>query len=123
MQSFFPTDLAELVSLVSAQQSTLFSQQSDLKQFEAETSFLEFNHFYSSAAPQDSQIDLVLSEVRRLEDVAKRNEEELGVLGGSSGGSAAARDGEDVIKNEISQLRLRLAGTDQELQKTNVTLR
>jgi hypothetical protein len=72
----------------------------------------------------ETQIDLVLSEVKRLEEVAQRNEDELGVLcvlegpGGGGGGK------DDVlIKSEISQLKQRLAGTDHELQKTNHTLR
>ncbi len=76
----------------------------------------------------DSQIELVMSEVRRLEEVAHRNEEELGrhqqqLTAVSTAGSNSSSGTDEVIKSEISQLRQRLAGTDQELHKTNVTLR
>ena len=93
----------------------------------------------------DGQIELVLSEVRRLEEVAQRNDDELGslsldgrmqqmqlataaaatpvtttVAAASAGGHGDADS--VLIKSEISQLRQRLAGTDQELHKTNLTL-
>ena len=61
---------------------------------------------------------MVLAEARRLEEVAHRNEDELRLL-------AIERGDEDDpnIRAEIMQLKQRLAGTDQELQKTNQTLR
>ena len=65
-----------------------------------------------------SQLEMVLAEARRLEEVAHRNEDELRLL-------AIERGDEDDpnIRAEIMQLKQRLAGTDQELQKTNQTLR
>ncbi len=123
-------------------------------QFDAETSYLEngqlpLQHHYfpavgtggpqaSAAAPaasaaaappsSDSQIELVLSEVRRLEEVAQRNDDELGSLKEHHHHQQQQQlqqltSDDMVIKSEISQLRQRLAGTDQELQKTNMTLR
>lgn len=80
----------------------------------------------------EGQIDLVLSEVRRLEEVAQRNEDELHVLsvdgnhqliGGGKKLMSNSKDDENLIKSELSHLKQRLAGTDQELQKTNYTLR
>ncbi len=83
-----------------------------------------------------NQIDAVLSEVRRLEEVAHRNDEELSALSAVNGGGGARQQphphqegvggkgtDDDSIQSEISQLKARLAGTDQELQKTNSTLR
>ena len=49
-----------------------------------------------------------------------RNEGELGALGQAS---RYSHDDTGLIQGEISELRQRLAGTDQELQKTNHTLR
>ncbi len=74
------------------------------------------------AAADGSQIELVLSEVRRLEEVAHRNDEELQDHQHQQQMQQLSSD-DMVIKSEISQLRQRLAGTDQELQKTNMTLR
>jgi hypothetical protein len=176
-----PTDLAELVSLVSAQQSTMYSQQAEIKtvsrrvnlvnkkriiktlfscnhfQCDAESNYLEQQYFTNSqqhlppttstsslpggglvyhhhqqpgggGGQPPNQIEVVLSEVRRLEDVAHRNEEELTVLSSENrhsrlqqGDHQMAQD--DCIQSEISQLKARLVGTDQELQKTNSTLR
>jgi len=174
-----PTDLAELVSLVSAQQSTLYSQQAEIKQCDAESSYLEQQYFNSQQQqhlpptgsstsslpgggvvyhpapgpgpggpggpggngqqPGGNQIDVVLSEVRRLEEVAQRNDEELSSLSvdgkpvllpsthpdtGSVNFTPGNSDNDSsAIQSEISALRARLAGTDQELQKTNSTLR
>ena len=81
-----------------------------------------------------SQLEMVLAEARRLEEVAHRNEDELRLLAmeqnrGQSGGNGlhGGQDQLDVedpnIRAEIMQLKQRLAGTDQELQKTNRTLR
>ena len=62
---------------------------------------------------------MVLAEARRLEEVAHRNEDELRLLA-----MERYEDQEDPnIRAEIMQLKHRLAGTDQELQKTNQTLR
>lgn len=159
-----PSDLHELMNLVSAQQSTLYSQQAEIKQCDAETTYLE-NFYQQQQHPAQSsstsnlrnplaiqngtslpssmssgslyqqsegQIDLVLSEVRRLEEVAQRNEDELHVLsvdgnhqliGGGKKLMSNSKDDENLIKSELSHLKQRLAGTDQELQKTNYTLR
>ena len=83
-----------------------------------------------------SQLEMVLAEARRLEEVAHRNEDELRLLameqnrGQSGGGGNGLHGGQDQldvedpnIRAEIMQLKQRLAGTDQELQKTNHTLR
>ena len=91
-------------------------------QCDAESNYLEqtttSNVAPSNATPEEKQIELVMSEVRRLEEVALRNEDELGAL------SQASRLTDDVvIQGEISELRQRLVGTDHELQKTNSTLR
>ena len=76
-----PTDLAELVSLVSAQQSTLYSQQAEIKHCDDESNYLEQQpqqqqqqqqHQQQQQIENEKQIELVLSEVRRLEEVALR---------------------------------------------------
>ena len=79
------------------------------------------------------QLELVLSEVRRLEEVAQQNDNELMVLGSDAGGKKMAGNSnhrvksptmeDEVIFSEISHLKQRLAGTDKELYKTNSTLK
>jgi hypothetical protein len=62
-----------------------------------------------------SQLEAVIAEVRRLEEAANLNENELADMdthGGTSG-----------IRTELDQLKHRLEMTDLELQKTNATLR
>jgi hypothetical protein len=70
---------------------------------------------------------MVLAEARRLEEVAHRNEDELKLLALEQRGSGGHQDQQDVedpnIRAEIMQLKQRMLGTDQELQKTNHTLR
>ena len=70
---------------------------------------------------------MVLAEARRLEEVAHRNEDELKLLASEQRGSGGHQDQQDVedpnIRAEIMQLKQRMLGTDQELQKTNHTLR
>jgi len=68
---------------------------------------------------------MVLNEVRRLEEAALRNDEELRQMSlEQQQQSIPIQDSDDIeIRNEISQLKLRLSGTDQELQRTNHTLR
>lgn len=81
---------------------------------------------YSSAQPQPgSQLEMVLAEARRLEEVAHRNEDELRLLAleQRSNPSSVIDEEDPNIRAEIMQLKHRLAGTDQELQKTNQTLR
>ena len=74
-----------------------------------------------------SQLEMVLAEARRLEEVAHRNEDELKLLALEQRGSGGHQDQQDVedpnIRAEIMQLKQRMLGTDQELQKTNHTLR
>jgi len=74
-----------------------------------------------------SQLEMVLAEARRLEEVAHRNEDELKLLALEQRGSGGHQDQLDVedpnIRAEIMQLKQRMLGTDQELQKTNHTLR
>ena len=72
-----------------------------------------------------SQLEMVLAEARRLEEVAHRNEDELRLLAMEQRGSNSILEQEEDpnIRAEIMQLKQRLAGTDQELQKTNHTLR
>jgi len=117
----------------------LQSQHAEIKQCDAEVNFLEGHvglpqyalqqqpqqqqQQQQQQAPQQppqpgSQLEMVLAEARRLEEVAHRNEDELRLL-------AIERGDEDDpnIRAEIMQLKQRLAGTDQELQKTNQTLR
>lgn len=89
--------------------------------------------YAATAQPQPgSQLEMVLAEARRLEEVAHRNEDELRLLAmeqrstynPSASNATAIVDEEDPnIRAEIMQLKHRLAGTDQELQKTNQTLR
>jgi len=166
-QSYQPTDYSELMNLVSVQQTTLQSQQAEIKQCDAEVNFLEGQVGLPNSSSQQasnsryvpqqqqpqppqpgSQLEMVLAEARRLEEVAYRNEDELRQLAmeqsrGNNGphqassaalalvtGAGAAAgllpvDHEDDpnIRTEIMQLKHRLAGTDQELQKTNQTLR
>lgn len=73
----------------------------------------------------NSQLELVLNEVRRLEEAALLNDEELRQMSLEQQQLMGAHESnEDVeIRIEISQLKQRLAGTDQELQRTNHTLR
>lgn len=143
IQGTTPTDYAELVNLVSAQQTTLHSQHAEIKQCDAEVNYLEnqvdlphpANNGQQQPGPSQmemvapqagSQLDMVLAEVRRLEDSAQRNDDELRQLAAERnlladfGGHSEEDPG---IRSEIHQLRQRLAGTDQELQKTNHTLR
>jgi len=80
-----------------------------------------------------SQMDLVLSEVRRLEEVMARNDDELKFLNSeraqmdqqqaASMHQQQAEQEDTNIRSEIMQLKKRLAGTDVELQRTNTTLR
>ena len=77
-----------------------------------------------------SQLEMVLAEARRLEEAAHRNEDELRQLvleqqRGATGAGVVPADMEEDpnLRAEIMQLKQRLAGTDQELQKTNQTLR
>ena len=90
-------------------------------QCDAEVNFLEGHVGLPQYTPQPqpgSQLEMVLVEARRLEEVAHRNEDELRLLALERG------DEEDPnIRAEIMQLKQRLVGTDQELQKTNQTLR
>lgn len=149
-----PTDYNELMNLVSAQQATLQSQQSEIRQFESEVAYLESVGTPSSSnsssnvglppppssVPKEnlppgnnSQLELVLNEVRRLEEAAMRNDDELRQMALEQQQHQRHLDQlmqmsptecDDVeIRNEISLLKQRLAGTDQELQRTNHTLR
>ena len=78
-------------------------------------------------------MDLVLSEVRRLEEVMARNDDELKFLNSeraqmdqqqaASMHQQQAEQEDTNIRSEIMQLKKRLAGTDVELQRTNTTLR
>lgn len=76
-----------------------------------------------------SQLEMVLAEARRLEEIAHGNEDELRLLAMEQRGPTPANltenfESEDPnIRAEILQLKQRLAGTDTELQKTNQTLR
>jgi len=72
--------------------------------------------FYSSGGVDylPSQLEAVLAEVRRLEESACRNEEELSTI------SSQENSG---IRGELDHLKHRLEMTDLELQKTNATLR
>lgn len=140
-----PTDMTELLNLVTAQQSTLQAQQADIRQFEAEEAGFSTHGESSvdtgapthpggaaavaavatsvvpSAAPAGSQMDLVLSEVRRLEELSQRNDDELKFL--NSERAQMESEADTNIRSEIMQLKQRLAGTDVELQRTNTTLR
>ncbi|CAB4062697.1 RASSF7_8 [Lepeophtheirus salmonis] len=130
-------EIQDLYNLISAQQSAIHSQQTELKKYDSEVGYLE-GHGYSSSStmlpdPLTPSLDVVVSEVRRLEEVSQRNENELCHLGLDAGGNASNTNSaggapslfkEDAaIRDEISQLKQRLAGTDQELQKTNATLK
>ena len=72
---------------------------------------------------------MVLAEARRLEEAAHRNEDELRQLvleqrGNQTPSENLLESSEDPnLRAEIMQLKHRLAGTDQELHKTNLTLR
>ena len=66
-------------------------------------------------------MDLVLSEVRRLEELSQRNDDELKFL--NSERAQMESEADTNIRSEIMQLKQRLAGTDVELQRTNTTLR
>ena len=71
-------------------------------------------------------MDAVLTEVKRLEEVAGRNDRELNHLGSPVGGGGGAGGGPGEggeIRSELDQLKHRLDSTDSELQKTNMTLR
>merc|ERR1719468_860900 len=128
------------MNLVSAQQSTLQSQQQEITQCDVETNFLEgqiglpsqpnVRGFAPQPQPQmqpqpGSQLEMVLAEARRLEEIAHGNEDELRLLAMEQRGPTPANltenfESEDPnIRAEILQLKQRLAGTDTELQKTS----
>jgi len=111
------SDYGDLMSLVQAQQTRLQSQQAEIKHCENE---LKYWDGVGPGRPTDpgSQLEAVLGEVRRLEEAATRNEEELERSGlGPEGGQGPG------IRGELDQLKHRLEMTDIELQKTNTTLR
>ena len=121
----------------------MFSSWSSLLQCDAEVNFLEgqiglppsssaasTNPSSRSYVQPGSQLEMVLAEARRLEEAAHRNEDELRQLvleqqRGATGAGVVPADMEEDpnLRAEIMQLKQRLAGTDQELQKTNQTLR
>lgn len=102
------------MSLVQAQQTRLQSQQAEIKHCENE---LKYWDGVGPGRPTEAspQLEAVLGEVRRLEEAATRNEEELEREAGPGGGPG--------IRGELDQLKHRLEMTDIELQKTNTTLR
>jgi len=109
------------MSLVQAQQTRLQSQQAEIKHCDNELKYWDGATGASGPGrpPTDvlpSQLEAVISEVRRLEEAASKNEEELTVImdDRAPGGG---------IRGELDQLKHRLEMTDIELQKTNTTLR
>ena len=81
-----------------------------------------------------SQLEAVLGEVRRLEEAATRNEEELEREAGPGPGGPGIRGELDQLKHRLGEIRVTAGGTsvltivvaemtDIELQKTNTTLR
>jgi len=109
---------SDLLSLVSAQQSRLQSQHAEIKHCDNELKYWVDgtrhggdNADYVAA----SQLDAVLSEVRRLEEAAVHNDEEML--------SIEEKSHPPGLRSELEQLRSRLENTDQELQRTNATLR
>ena len=50
-----------------------------------------------------SQLEAVLGEVRRLEETATRNEEELSGLGGETGGGPGIRGELDQLKHRLGE--------------------
>lgn len=132
----------DLFNLVSAQQTRIQSQHAQIKYADNELSYLDRglagNSSSSEHVPQSggpgrpwaggqrpepppSQLDAVVTEVKRLENVAVRNDHELHQLG-SKPAVAAGEDG-TAIRTELDQLKNRLDITDMELQNTNLTLR
>jgi len=131
----------DLFNLVSAQQTRIQSQHAEIKHADSELNYfvLPGNNSSSGNVPQSpwspgrpgaggqrpepppSQLDAVVTEVKRLEDVAVKNDRELhnfkDLVPGFSG-----EDGAE-IRTELDQLNNRLEITDMELQKTNLTLR
>lgn len=98
-------------------------------QFDSEAILLSKGSYYSpgsqsgfSLANNGDPVDAVHSETQRLEKVSLQNERELDLLEASSVHSNSFIN-DSTIKNEIMQLKHRLAGTDYELQRTNHTLR
>jgi len=122
------SDYSDLMSLVQAQQTRLQSQQAEIKHCDNELKYWDGATGASgpgrpSVAPGVSdvlpaQLEAVISEVRRLEETATKNEEELTVI--MEDRQPPPTGG---IRGELDQLKHRLEMTDIELQKTNTTLR
>lgn len=140
----------DLMNLVSAQQTRLQSQHAEIKHCDNELSYWDRGLVGAAGPPTgpgsvpqsvgpgrpwgggprtdppSSQLDAVLTEVKRLEEVAGRNDRELNHLGSPVGGGGGAGGGPGEggeIRSELDQLKHRLDSTDSELQKTNMTLR
>jgi len=109
---------SDLLSLVSAQQSRLQSQHAEIKHCDNELKYWVDGTRHGSENADyvaASQLDAVLSEVRRLEEAAVHNDEEML--------SIEEKSHPPGLRSELEQLRSRLENTDQELQRTNATLR
>lgn len=109
------------MNLVSAQQTRLQSQHAEIKYCDSELKYWDQTNSGPGrpAPPPDylpSQLEAVLSEVKRLEEAAIQNEEEISNIEERDKNNSG-------IRSELDQLKHRLEMTDIELQKTNATLR
>lgn len=117
----------DLINLVSVQQTRLQSQHAEIKQCDHELHYWSRTGYSagpgasSRPEPHPSQLEAVVSEVKRLEDVAVRNMEELNKLGTAGVAGRGDQEGSE-IRTELDQLKKRLELTDNELSKTNFTL-
>lgn len=127
------SDYSDLMSLVQAQQTRLQSQQAEIKHCDNELKYWDGGasgpgrpgpHGGAISDVLPAQLEAVISEVRRLEETASKNEEELSFIvddrGPAKNGGSGNNGG---IRGELDQLKHRLEMTDIELQKTNTTLR
>lgn len=108
------SDYSDLMNLVSAQQTRLQSQHAEIKHCDNELKYWADGPGQPPAGPEH-QLDTVISEVKRLEETAEINEEEMNAIEDKSHPPG--------LRSELDQLRTRLENTDLELQRTNKTLR
>lgn len=115
------SDYTDLINLVSAQQNRLQSQHTEIKHCDNELKYW-VDAPNGPGRPGDmpeylgpGQMEGLIQEVRRLEEAALHNEEEMQIF--------QERSHSPTLRNELEQLRIRLEKTDLELQKTNQTLR
>jgi len=133
-----PNNYSDLMNLVTVQQKRLQFQNQGIKQCDSELSYWDrgFNGSAGSSGGNSmprgnvsqrpwsggqSQLDAIVTEVKRLEEVAVRNDSELNQLNVISGSKTGDQESSE-IRSELDQLKNRLELIDMELHKTDVTV-